>query len=144
MNYIIFAFLSAVCYGTGQILMRTVLKTGINPITATAFGTIFSTTLMWVICWSRGILPTKTLVMFNVSSFVMIAFFGMIMVMGTVFANVAMSYPEGKVAVVNIISLVGALVVATLLALFFLGEELNFKIILGLVLASSGVLLLSL
>ena len=144
MNYIIFAFLSAVCYGTGQILMRTVLKTGINPITATAFGTIFSTTLMWVICWSRGILPTKTLVMFNVSSFVMIAFFGMIMVMGTVFSNVAMSYPEGKVAVVNIISLVGALVVATLLALFFLGEELNFKIILGLVLASSGVLLLSL
>ncbi len=36
MNYLIFAFLSAFCYGTGQIIIRAVLKNGINPITATA------------------------------------------------------------------------------------------------------------
>ncbi len=144
MNYVIFAFLSAFCYGTGQIIMRSVLKTGINPITATAFGAVISAGLTLLICWAKGILPTKALVASNMNSFVMVSFFGMIMVTGTIFANVAMSYPEGKVAIVNIISLVGALVVATVLALFFLGEGLSLKIILGLVFASSGVLLLSL
>ena len=74
----------------------------------------------------------------------MIALFGMIMVTGTIFANIAMSYPEGKVAVVNIISLVGALVVATILAFIFLGEVLSIKIVLGLVLSILGILTLSL
>lgn len=144
MNYVIFAFLSALCYGTGQIIMRMVLKTGINPVTATAFGAVISAGLTLLICLTKRILPTKVLIASNVNSFIMISFFGMIMVMGTIFANVAMSSPEGKVAIVNIISLVGALVVATVLAFIFLGEDLSFKIILGLILASAGILLLSL
>lgn len=144
MNYVIFAFLSAFCYGTGQVIIRTVLKSGINPLTATAFGAVVSAGLTLLICWAKGILPTRALVSTNVNSFMLISFFGMIMVMGTVFANIAMSYPDGKVAIVNIISLVGALVVATLLALLFLGEGLSLKIILGLIFAVSGVLLLSL
>ncbi len=144
MNYLVFAFLSAFCYGIGQIIIRTVLKNGINPVTATAFGATISAALTLLICLAKGILPTKALVIANVSSFMMISFFGMIMVVGTIFANIAMSYPEGKVAIVNIISLVGAVVVATVLALLFLGESLSLKIILGLIFASSGILLLSL
>ena len=144
MNYLVFAFLSAFCYGTGQVIMRTVLKSGINPITVTAFGAVISAGLTLLICLAKGILPTKTLVVSNINSFIMISFFGMIMVTGTVFANVAMSYPEGKVAAVNTISWVGALVVATVLALLFLGESLSLKMILGLIFASFGVLLLSL
>ncbi len=144
MNYLVFAFLSAFCYGTGQVIIKTVLKTGISPVTATAFGAVISAGLTLLICLAKGVLPTKALIMSNVSSFVMISFFGMIMVTGTIFANVAMSYPEGKVAIVNTISWVGALVVATVLAFIFLGESISLKMILGLIFASSGILLLSL
>lgn len=144
MNYVFFAFLSAFCYGTGQVIIRTVLKSGINPVTATAFGAASSMLLTLVLCWSRGLLPTKTLVAANISSFILASAFGMIMVTGTIFANIAMSYPEGKVAVVNTISLIGALVAATVLALIFLGESISLKIILGLILASAGIMLLSL
>jgi bacterial/archaeal transporter family protein len=142
MSYVIFAFLSAFCYGVGQIIMKMILKKGVNPITATAFGTIFSTGLTFLICWIKGILPTKVLIASNINIFIMISFFGMIMVMGTTFANIAMSYPEGKVAVVNIMSLAGSIVIATVLAFLFLGESLSLKMILGLILVSSGIMLL--
>lgn len=144
MSYLVFAFLSALCYGTGQVIIKKVLESGMNPVTATAFGAVVSAGFTLLICIVKGVLPTKALIMSNVGSFIMISIFGIIMVTGTVLANTAMSYPEGKVAVVTIISLVGAIVLATILAFIFLGEELSLKIILGLILASAGVILLSL
>ncbi|MCX6764206.1 MAG: EamA family transporter [Candidatus Nealsonbacteria bacterium] len=143
MNYIFYATLSAFCYGIGQLLARIALK-NIHPVTATTFGAIFSVIATLLFAWWQKALPTKETILANPKSYFMMAIFGIIMVTGTILANYAMSMPEGKVAIVNVFSLAGALAVATVLALIFLREALTIKMIIGLILVIGGILVLML
>ncbi len=142
MNYIFYAILSAFCYGTGQLLARVALK-NIHPITATAFAAIFSVLTTLLFAWWRKALPTKEIILANPKSYLLMAIFGIVMVTGTILANYAMSMPEGKVAIVNVFSLAGALAIVTVLALIFLGETLTIKMTIGLLLVIAGILVLT-
>lgn len=143
MNYIFYAALSAFCYGTGQLLARVALR-NIHPITATAFGAVFSVIVTFLFAWWQKVLPTKEVILANPKSYFLMAIFGIIMVTGTILVNYAMSMPEGKVAIVNVFSLAGALTVATILALVFLRETLTIRTIVGLLLVIVGILILTL
>jgi transporter family protein len=143
MNYIFYAALSAFCYGTGQLLARVALR-GIHPITATAFGAVFSVIITFLYAWWQKVLPTKEVILANPQNYLLMAIFGMVMVTGTILANYAMSMPEGRVAIVNVFSLAGALAVATVLALIFLRETLTIRTIAGLLLVIVGILVLTL
>lgn len=143
MNYIFYAAFSALCYGAGQILARVALK-DIHPISATTLGALSSAIFTLIFAWSQKSLPTKEVVMANPKSYVLMAIFGIIMVTGTILANYAMSIPEGKVAIVNVFSLAGALAVATILAFVFLRESLTVNTIVGLALVIGGILIITL
>jgi len=143
MSYIFYAIFSALCYGIGQILARVALR-DIHPITATAFGAVFSVIITFLYAWWQKALPTKEVILTNPKSYLLMAVFGIIMVTGTIFANYAMSMPEGKVAIVNVFSLAGALAVATILALIFLRETLTLRTIAGLAFVIVGILILTL
>jgi len=143
MNYIFYAAFSALCYGTGQILARIALK-DIHPISATTLGALSSAIFTLIFAWSQKSLPSKEVILANPKSYALMAVFGIVMVSGTVLANYAMSMPEGKVAIVNVFSLAGALTVATILAFVFLRETLTINTIIGLVLVVTGILILTL